>query len=156
MSDVPIEEQARAAEEFARGLVQAFGLQAEVSARSDDDDYLRVEIDGDDLGLLIGRQGATMEALRELVRTALQRQTEGHSARLTVDVGGYNARRRQSLEEFARGLAQKAIESGRAQVLEPMSPPDRKVVHDAVNEIDGVTTVSEGEDPRRRVVIQPA
>lgn len=156
MSDVPIEEQVRAAQDFARGLVEAFGLDAEVRAASDDDDHLRVEVDGAGVGVLIGRDGSTMEAFRELVKTALQRQTAGHNARVSVDVGGYGARRRQALEAFARELAEKAIETGRTQVLEPMSAPDRKVVHDAVNEIEGVTTVSEGEDPRRRVVIEPA
>lgn len=155
MSDVPIDEQARVAGDFTRGLVEAFGVRAEVRAYGDDEDHLRVEVEGTDLGLLIGRDGATMEALRELIRTALQRETEGRSARVSIDVGGYAARRREALAEFARGLAEKVIETGRAQVLEPMNPPDRKVVHDAVNEIEGVSTISEGEEPRRRVVIEP-
>lgn len=154
MSDVPVEEQARLAEEFAQGLVEAFGFDADVSARADDE-YVRLDIDGDNLGALIGRDGATMEALRELVKTALQRHTQGQSARVTLDVAGYGARRREALEEFARDLAEKALDTGKVQVLEPMSPPDRKVVHDAVNEIDGVSTVSEGDEPRRRVVIEP-
>ena len=156
MSDVPIEEQVEAATDFMRGLVDAFGLRGEVQGSSDDDDHLRVEVEGEDLGVLIGRNGATLEAIRELIKTALQRQTEGQNARVIVDVAGYGARRREALQAFARQVAERAMETGRAQALEPMSPPDRKVVHDAVNELDGVTTVSEGEEPRRRVVIQPS
>lgn len=154
MSDVPMEEQAKAAEEFTRGLVDAFDLEADVRVEIDDE-FLRIFVDGDGVGVLIGRDGTTMEAIREVVKTNLQRQTEGHPARVSIDVGGYGARRRAALEEFARGLAEKAIETGRAQVLEPMSPPDRKIVHDAVGDIDGVSTLSEGEEPRRRVVIEP-
>lgn len=155
MSDVPVEEQAEMAEEFAQGLVEAFGLEGSAEARADED-RVQVDINGDELGVLIGQDGSTMEAIRELVKTALQRQTQGQNARVSIDVGGYNARRRGALEEFARELAEKALDTGRAQALEPMNPPDRKVVHDAVNEIDGVTTESEGEEPRRRVVITPA
>lgn len=155
MSDVPVEEQAEMAEEFAQGLVEAFGLEGSAEARADED-RVQVDINGDELGVLIGQDGSTMEAMRELVKTALQRQTQGQNARVSIDVGGYNARRRGALEEFARELAEKALDTGRAQALEPMNPPDRKVVHDAVNEIDGVTTESEGEEPRRRVVITPA
>lgn len=155
MSDVPVEEQAEMAEEFAQGLVEAFGLEGSAEGRADED-RVQVDIDGDDLGVLIGQDGATMGAIRELVKTALQRQTQGQNARVSIDVGGYNAKRRGALEAFARELAQKALDTGRAQALEPMNPPDRKVVHDAVNEIDGVTTESEGEEPRRRVVITPA
>lgn len=154
MSEVPIEEQARVAEEFTRGLVEAFGLDGTVEARAEDDRVF-VEVDGDDLGLLIGPDGGTMDAVRELVKTALQRETAGHNARVAVDVAGYNAARREALEAFARELADKVRETGRAQALEPMTAPDRKVVHDAVNEVEGVTTVSEGDEPRRRVVITP-
>lgn len=154
MDEVPVEEQAEAAEEFVRGLVERFGLDADVTAAADGE-RVSIDIKNGDVGLLIGREGVTMEALRELVKTALQRQTAGHNARVSVDVGGYLARRREALERFARELAEQAIDSGRAQVLEPMSAPDRKVVHDAVNEIEGVTTSSEGEEPRRRVVIEP-
>lgn len=154
MSDVPMEEQAKAAEEFTRGLVDAFELDAEVQVTVDDE-FLRITVDGPGVGVLIGRDGVTIEAIREITKTSLQRLTEGHPARVSVDIGGYGARRREALEEFARDLAQRAIDSGRPQVLEPMSPPDRKVVHDAVGDIDGVSTLSEGEEPRRRVVIEP-
>jgi len=153
-SDVSLEEQAELAESFTKGLVERFGLPATVSARVDGDDDVTVNVDGSDLGLLIGPRAATVDAIQELVRTAVQRRIGGHGARIHVDVAGYRARRQEALAEFARQAAQRALESGRDQVFEPMSPVDRKIVHDIVNEIDGVATVSEGEEPRRRVVIK--
>jgi spoIIIJ-associated protein len=86
----------------------------------------------------------------------LQRSRPGEvHARVRVDVSGYRQRRREALERFVQQIATDVVSSGVQKALEPMSPPDRKVVHDTVNEIDGVHTVSEGEDARRRVVIIP-
>jgi len=153
-SEVSLEEQAELAESFTRGLVERFGLPATVSARAEGDDDVMVDITGQDLGLLIGPRAATVDAIQELVRTAVQRRIGGHGARIHVDIAGYRARRQEALAEFARQAAQRALESGRDQVFEPMSPVDRKIVHDIVNEIEGVATVSEGEEPRRRVVIK--
>lgn len=153
-TEVSLEEQAEMAETFSRGLVERFGLTATVTAATDGDDDVTVEINGGDLGLLIGPRAATIDALQELVRTAVQRRIGGHGARIHVDVAGYRARRHEALAEFTRQAAKRAVESGRDQALEPMSPSDRKVVHDTAAEIDGVATFSEGEEPRRRVVIK--
>jgi spoIIIJ-associated protein len=152
--DISIEEQADLAEGFTRGLVDAFDLGATVTVTIDDETIL-VSVDGADIGLLVGPKGATLSAIEELVRTVVQRQTDGHGARINVDVGGYRAKRREALEAFTRALVDKVLESGRAQALEPMSSADRKIVHDTAAEIDGVSTESEGEDPRRRVIIRP-
>jgi spoIIIJ-associated protein len=153
-SDVPIEEQAAAAEQFTQGLVDAFDLGAQAKSVIDDD-VVVVEVTGENLGLLVGPKGATLHAIEELVRTVVQRQTDGHGVRIHVDVAGYRAKRRAALADFTRNLAEKVLETGRPQALEPMSASDRKVVHDTAAEIDGITTVSEGEDPRRRVVLHP-
>jgi spoIIIJ-associated protein len=155
-TDIPIEEQAETAESFTRGLVEAFGAAAAVETRIDDEDTVVVEVTGDNLGLLVGPRGATLAAMEELVRTVVQRHTGGHGARINVDVGGYRSKRREALTNFSRDLAGKVLESGQEQALEPMSAADRKVVHDALADMDGVTTGSEGEDPRRRVVIRPS
>ncbi len=155
-SEIPIEEQAETAEGFTRGLVEAFGADADVDARIEDGEMILVDVTGENLGLLVGPRGATLSALEELVRTVVQRHTGGHGARINVDVGGYRAKRRQALSEFTQELARKVLDSGQEQALEPMSASDRKVAHDAVAEMDGVTTGSEGEEPRRRVVIRPA
>jgi spoIIIJ-associated protein len=155
VDEVPVVTQAETAKEFARGLVEALGVPARVTSRVDEDTVL-VEVEGEQLGLLVGPKGATLTAIEELVRTVVQRRTGGHGARVNVDVGGYRAKRRDALGEFSRRLARRVLEDETEQSLEPMSPADRKVVHDAVAEIEGVTTISEGEEPRRRVVIRKA
>ena len=153
---VTVEEQADAAADFTRGLVVAFGYDADVTTRREDEDTVIVDVTGADLGLLVGPKGVTLHAIEELVRTAVQRQTEGHGARIHVDVGGYRAKRRAALGQFAVGVAEEVLASGEGRALEPMSASDRKAVHDAVADLAGVETTSEGEDPRRRVVISPA
>ncbi len=156
VSEVSVEEQAHEAETFTRGLVDAFGTPAQVATIIDDDGGVLVDVTGNDLGLLVGPRGATLQAIEELVRTVVQRRTEGHGTRINVDVAGYRARRREALAHFAEELAGKVRESGKDQALEPMPPADRKVVHDTIAELEGVTTMSEGEEPRRRVVVRPA
>jgi spoIIIJ-associated protein len=153
--DVDIEAQAERAASFTKTLVDAMGLNGSVSARVDDDTVL-VAVDGEGLGLLVGPRGTTLSAIEELVRAVVQHGLSGRSARLRVDVGGYRERRREALAAFARQVAAEVRDTQVERGLEPMSPPDRKVVHDTVADIEGVATSSEGEEPRRRVVISPA
>lgn len=150
-----IESQAELATEFVRGVVDRFGLEAELSSAVDDE-TVRVDVSGENLGLLIGPRGATVDALQELTRTAVQRRGEDAGVRIVVDVGGYRVRRAAALQQFARRVAAEVAEAGVPQALEPMSASDRKIVHDTVNEMPGVRTTSEGEDPRRYVVIHPS
>ena len=154
MEDADVEAQAEQAGAFTRSLVEAMGLSGTVTARVDDDTVL-VAVDGEGLGLLVGPRGSTLQAIEELVRAVVQHGLSGRSARLRVDVGGYKERRREALAAFARQVADEVRDTNLERALEPMNPPDRKVVHDTVAEIDGVTTSSEGEEPRRRVVIRP-
>jgi spoIIIJ-associated protein len=156
VDEMSLPEQAAMAAEFAEGFVEAFGVEASVRSEVTEEERVRIEIDGPEVGLLVGPKGVTLSAIEELVRTYVQRRTDGHGARIDVDVAGYRAQRRAALAKFATELAGRVVETGREQALEPMGPADRKVVHDAVAEIDGVTTVSEGEEPRRRVVIRNA
>jgi spoIIIJ-associated protein len=153
--DLDIDAQAEHAAQFAGSLVEAMGLNGAARARVEDETVL-VEIDGEGLGLLVGPGGKTLMAVEELVRAVVQHGLSGRSARLRVDVGGYRERRREALAAFARQVAEEVLANNHERALEPMNPPDRKVVHDAVAEIDGVATSSEGEEPRRRVVISPA
>jgi spoIIIJ-associated protein len=153
---VDLEDQARVATEFVEGLTRVMKLPGTVTAQVTEDDVIHVDVRGDDLGLLIGPRGATIEAIHELVKSALQRHTGGQGGRVSVDVAGYREKRRLALEAFVQGVAAKALESGRDQVLDPMNSADRKVVHDAVATIDGVVSESQGEEPRRRVVIKRA
>jgi spoIIIJ-associated protein len=152
---LPIEEQAEHAAAFTQDLVRTMGFTATIRTEIDEDD-LTVHVDGQNLGALVGPRGATLQALEEVVRAVVQHHAGGHSAWVHVDVGGYKARRRQALEDFARKMAAEVQETGAARQLEPMSAADRKVVHDVITDIDGVATSSEGEDPRRRVVIRPS
>jgi spoIIIJ-associated protein len=152
-STVSVEQQAETAAQFTTGLVAAFGAKGAVTDEIDDG-AITVRIDGEDLGLLVGPRGATLNAIEELVRAVVQRETGGHGARIHVDVAGYRAKRREALAGFTQGLVEQVLETGEEKVLEPMQSPDRKVVHDTVAEIDGVETSSEGEEPRRYVVIR--
>lgn len=157
IQDVPLAEQGEVAAAFVRGITERFGAaDAEVSTHEIDTDTLEVRVEGGDLGLLIGPKGATLQSLQELTRTVVQRQTGARTGRILVDVSGYRAKRKEALERFARKIADDVLASTTRVVLEPMNPSDRKVIHDTINDIDGVTTSSEGEEPRRRVVVSPA
>lgn len=153
--ELSLEEQGEAARAFIAGLVDELGLEAEVSTKVIDEDTVEVAVDGGSLGILIGPGGATLAALQELARTVVQKRTGGHSDRILVEVAGYRAKRAEALQRFTRQIADEVLASGTERALEPMSAADRKVVHDTVNEISGVATRSEGEDPRRHIVISP-
>jgi spoIIIJ-associated protein len=143
-----------AASDFVAGLVDAFGVDASTSVAELDVDTIEVRVEGNDLGLLVGPKGATLSAVQELTRTVVTRvEPGGRNVRVHVDVAGYRARRREALERFTRQVAETVKESGTATAMEPMNAADRKVVHDTANAIDGVRTTSEGEEPRRRVVL---
>ncbi|HVB07229.1 MAG TPA: RNA-binding cell elongation regulator Jag/EloR [Acidimicrobiales bacterium] len=152
--EMTIEQQAELAQSFVSGLVERFGLAAGVTVATEEGE-ITVEVTGEDLGLLVGQRGATLDALQELTRTVVQRRTDEHTARLTVDVAGFRQKRAAALEQFARQIATGVLESGEAYALEAMSAADRKIVHDAINDVEGVSTTSEGVEPRRYVVIRP-
>lgn len=147
-------DQATVVGEFLEGLLQAFGLEGDVATRVEEG-IIFAEVTGEQTEALVGTKGAIMQAVLELTRTVVQRKTFG-SARLRLDIAGYGARRREALEIYARRLAEQVRTDGEEVMLEPMNPADRKVVHNAVTEIEGVRTFSEGEEPRRSVVIGPA
>ena len=113
-----------------------------------------VAIVGDGLDALVGPNGQTLEALQELTRLAVVQQT-GVRSRLMLDIGGYRARRKVELTEIGSRAAQRALEEQQPVTLAPMTPFERKIVHDAVAAVDGVTSESEGVEPERRVVVLP-
>ncbi|GAA2587483.1 single-stranded DNA-binding protein [Dactylosporangium fulvum] len=110
--------------------------------------------DGRRLQALVGQRGVTLEALQELSRLAVFRQT-GSPSRLLLDVGGYRALRRKELGAIAKNAAEKVKEYGEAVRLEPMSAFERKCVHDVINALPGVESESEGVEPSRRIVVRP-
>ena len=142
------------ARKFIAGLVEAFGLSATTTLGGSGSE-LEVTVEGSDIGLLVGPRGTTLQAVQDLARVASQRRLGDHDTRLRVDVGGYRERRQQALAVFARQMADEVLATGTGRVLEPMGSSDRKAVHDALTEVEGVETRSEGEDPHRRVVILP-
>jgi spoIIIJ-associated protein len=117
-------------------------------------DRAAVSIIGADLSQLVGKDGEVLEALQELTRLAVYRET-GERSRLMLDVSGHRANRRSVLEEQATEIVAQVKESGEQAVLEPMSPFERKVVHDIVSAA-GLKSESEGAEPRRYVVVLPA
>ncbi|MCE9621088.1 MAG: Jag N-terminal domain-containing protein [Actinomycetia bacterium] len=149
---VQVGEEAR---RFVDELVAAFRLTGTTELISDGDD-LEIRVHGQELGLLVGPRGTTLQAVQDLTRVASQRRLGDHDTRLRVDVGGYRERRRAALGTFATQMADEVKASGVARVLEPMSSADRKVIHDTLATIEEISTRSEGDDPYRRVVIAPA
>lgn len=142
------------ARKFIDELVAAFALTGTTELIEDGDD-LEIRVHGDNLGLLVGPRGTTLQAVQDLARVASQRRLGDHDTRLRVDIGGYRQRRKEALDRFAMQMAEEVKQSGVARVLEPMSSADRKIVHDALSEVEGIGTRSEGDDPYRRVVITP-
>jgi spoIIIJ-associated protein len=143
------------ARKFIDELVAAFAFTGTTELIEDGDD-LEVRVHGENLGLLVGPRGTTLQAVQDLARVASQRRLGDHDTRLRVDIGGYRQRRKEALDRFALQMADEVKQSGVARVLEPMSSADRKIVHDALSEVEGISTRSEGDDPYRRVVITPA
>ena len=151
-----LEEQGEVGRAFLAGLLSEYGVSASVETRLLDDETVEIAALGEDLGLLVGPRGSTLSALQDLTRAVVQRQCPSRTDRILVDVAGYREKRSAALKRFSTQIAEEVIATGQEKALEAMSPADRKAVHDAVNEIDGVSTRSEGEDPNRYIVIAPA
>ena len=143
-----------AALEFVGGLTGAFGFDTSVDAEVDGTE-IEVRVSGESLGLLIGPGGRTLLSIQDLARVAAQRRLGDHETRLRVDVAGYREKRKVALQKFASQVAEQVRESGVARSLDAMPSADRKVLHDALAELDGVSSRSEGEEPNRRVVVTP-
>ena len=159
LSDEDLEEQGDVAAEFLEGLLARMGVTADVEPTFEGGtmyvDVLGQGPDDEDMGLLIGRHGQTLDALQEVTRLVVGQRT-GMRARIVVDVEEYKRRQRERLEARAREIAKRVARTGREEEFEPMNPFERKVVHDAVATVSGVRSSSRGEDPERRVVVRPA
>jgi spoIIIJ-associated protein len=134
-------------------VVQALGLRATVDI-DEEDDEIRATVNGDELGLLIGKHGATIDALQHLAFRAAFRGMEARK-QVTVDAAGYRDRREAALHRMADRAAAEALRYDRAVELEPMRAPERKVVHLYLRERTDVETHSEGDEPDRRLVVSP-
>ena len=146
--------EATALRELLERVVDGLGLEAEVVVE-DDGETLTGRMDGEDLGLFIGRHGSTIEAVQHLA----QRVAAGEGAakrRVVVDAAGYRERRTQVLERQADEAAERAIRSGRPVALDEMTSSERRVVHEYLRDRDDVETHSEGDEPHRHLVVSPA
>lgn len=149
--NMSLEEQATVAREFLEGLVAAYGLEGSVTTRIEDD-VIIADVEGDQTEAMVGVRGSVRSAIHELTRTVLQRYSQD-TARLRLDIAGYAERRRKALSIYAEQLIEQLMSEGGEIMLEPMSPADRKVIHDVASEHANVTSYSEGEPPRRYVVL---
>lgn len=148
-----LEQESEIAADYIEGLLDVADLDGDIDMDVEGDRAL-VSVVGATLDELVGRRGEVLEALQELTRLAVHRQT-GNRSRLMLDVGGYRARRRKELTELGRNAAAEVSKTGNARRLDVMTPFERKIVHDAVAAA-GLRSESEGEEPERRVVVFPA
>ncbi|MBE3575234.1 MAG: protein jag [Firmicutes bacterium] len=139
------------AREFLAGLAQRMGVEAQIDTR-DDGEYVFMNLEGPRLGLMIGRRGQTLDAVQYLVNVAAN-LPGGQWVRLVVDAEGYRQRREETLRHLAFRLAARVKSYGRRQVLEPMTPQERRIIHTTLQDDPEVTTYSEGDEPARHVVI---
>lgn len=156
LSEDELDDQADAAADFLEDLLGRMGIDASVEPNLEDGtmyvDILGSGPEDEDMALLIGRHGQTLEAFQELTRHVVMRKTSLR-CRVVVDVEDYKKRQRDRLVAKAHDIANRVARTGRSEELEPMTPYERKVVHDAVATVEGVESASRGEDPERRVVI---
>jgi spoIIIJ-associated protein len=140
-------------------IVDALDLDADVevsSSGSGPDEEILVVVDGDDLGLFIGRHGQTIDAVQHLAfKVASRGSTDGPGPRVTIDAAGYRERRRQILERQADEAAARAERTGRPVALDAMSAIERKTIHEYLKDRGGVETWSEGTEPDRHLVVAP-
>lgn len=142
------------AEDFIRTLLLNMDIQAEVTVKEEEDNGSLISITGDNLGLLIGHHGDVLDSIQYLTSLAANKGTEEY-CRINVDVENYREKRKETLRNLATRMAEKALKYNRSFALEPMSSYERRIIHATVQDIDGVTTYSVGNDAERKVVIAP-
>jgi spoIIIJ-associated protein len=140
------------AADFVEGLLDVLDVDGDITTWVDDAGG-HVDVEGSKLEFMVGREGETLSALQEVTRLAVLRQTH-RWVRITVDVNGFKAQRRQELVALAKSIAERVAQTGGNEELEPMTSFERKIVHDVVSATSGVVSESIGEEPNRRVVIR--
>jgi len=153
----PVDESATAARvrDVLAHVIAALGIRCRIEI-VETDDRLTATCDGPEVALLIGRHGSTIDAVQVLVAAAAARGRGDERKEIVVDAAGYRERRRQTLEAIAVRAAEDALRGDNPVRLEPMSSAERRIVHERLKLVEGVTTVSEGAEPNRRVVVERA
>lgn len=155
-AEVVIEEGTiKACEEFLAEVLKAMGMEdVEFTSAVDEDGALAIEMKGDNMGILIGKRGQTLDSLQYLTNRIANKSQDGY-VRVKLDTEDYRRRRKQTLENLAKNIAYKVKRTRKPVSLEPMNPYERRIIHSALQGDDRVSTHSEGEEPYRRVVVTP-
>ena len=141
------------AKTFLRDVFEAMKMEVAIVAKFNEEERnLDIELSGDDMGMLIGKRGATLDSLQYLVSLVVNKSTDDY-VRVKVDTENYRERRKETLENLAKNIAYKVKRTKRPVSLEPMNPYERRIIHSALQNDKYVTTHSEGEDPFRRVIV---
>lgn len=140
-------------EEFLTNVLKAMDMEVEIKTSIDEEGALCIEMNGDNMGILIGKRGQTLDSLQYLTNRVANKAQDGY-VRVKLDTEDYRRRRKETLENLARGIAYKVKKTRKSVVLEPMNPYERRIIHSALQGNKFVETVSEGEEPYRHVVVK--
>lgn len=144
-----------AALDYVEAILSGIGIHGRLESYVDDEGSLEIDISGNDCGVAIGRHGETLDAIQYLTNIVANRWMDDF-LRVIVDVSGYRHRREQRLSRIANKTAEHVLATGRESKLKPMTPAERRVIHMTLRDVEGISTYSEGADPRRYVVIAPS
>ena len=145
---------AQAAEDYIKNIIKNMELNDITVSTTEEDNVITIDIEGEDVGFIIGRRGETLDALQYLACLAANRIDSSYK-RVVINTCDYREKREKTLESIGRRLAIKAAKTGRKSSLEPMNPYERRIIHTAVQKVNGATSWSEGENMNRHVVIGP-
>ncbi|HZX46597.1 MAG TPA: RNA-binding cell elongation regulator Jag/EloR [Clostridia bacterium] len=139
--------------EFLQDLIDIMGIESRVTVREEQDNLLRAEFKGPNMGVLIGRRGQTLDSIQYIAGLVLNKKYPNRYYRVIVDTEDYRKKREETLVQLAKNIAYKAVRLGKDIALEPMNPYERRIIHSALQGDARVTTHSEGEEPYRKVII---
>ena len=142
----------KACEEFLYSVMKTMDMEVEIVSKIDEEGALSIEMNGKNMGILIGKRGQTLDALQYLTNRVANKMQDGY-VRVKLDTEDYRRRRKETLENLAKNIAHKVKKTRRPVSLEPMNPYERRIIHSALQGDKSVTTHSEGEEPYRRVVV---
>lgn len=143
------------AKDMMQEILNRMGLLAVAEAKTGEQGEILLDVKGEDLGQIIGKDGATLNALQILISTALSRR-QNRRVRVYIDAGGYKEKQMKAIERIAKGAAKDVESTGQEKILPPMSAAERRIVHMALKENKNVQTHSEGEGKNRRLIISPS
>jgi len=155
VSEERLVEEGEVAGDYLEQFLDILDFDGDIDLDVEGDRAVVAIVGGEDLDVLVGEDGAVLDAIQELTRLAVQQEL-GERSRLMLDIAGWRAARREALTESGRAVAQRVLSSGEAEEMEPMTPFERKIIHDAIAAVDGVSSDSTGVEPERRVVVLPA